>query len=130
MIRVPNKYIDKPYIIYTASSKTKLNKIARLYQIPVSKIQKENPSLSSRVLPGQKVRIPVGTKAKVVEEEEEEKVEEEPVEEEIVEVVPVRIGCDKIKPHYDQVFRIALMIPLYLEETDSLDVENFLMSPQ
>jgi hypothetical protein len=106
-----------------------LNKIARLYRIPVSKIQKENPSLSNRILPGQKVRIPVGTKAKVLEVEEEEKVEE-PVEEEIVEVVPVRVGCDKIKPLYDQVFRIALMIPLYLEEADSLEVENFLMSPQ
>ncbi len=130
IIRVPNKYIDKPYIIYTASRKTKLSKIAKLYQIPVSKIQKENPSLSSRILPGQKVRIPVGTKAKVVEDKEEEKPIKEPEEEEIAEVVPVRPGCDKIKPDFRKTFKIALMVPLYMEETDSLEVDKFLMSPQ
>jgi LysM repeat protein len=129
VIKVPNKYIDKPYVIYTASKKTKLNKIGKLYQIPVSKIQKENPSLSNRILPGQKVRIPVGTKAKIQKEPVEEEPPEEPVAEEPEEIIPVRAGCDKIMPDFEAVFKIALMVPLYAEEIDSLDVEKFLMNP-
>jgi hypothetical protein len=129
VIRVPNKYIDKPYIIYTANKKTKLNKIAKLYQIPVSKIQKENPSLRNRILPGQKVRIPVGTKAKIQEEPEVVEPEPEPEEEEVTEIVPKRIGCDKVMPDFNTVFKVALMVPLYAEEADSLDVEMFLMNP-
>lgn len=129
VIKVPNKYIDKPYIIYTAERKIRLSKIAKLYQVPVSKLQNENPSLGSRILPGQKVRIPVGTKAKIKKDVEEEVIkEEEP--EIVVEPKPVKAGCDDIVPDYRKTFRIALMIPLYLEETDSLDVEQFLVEPQ
>lgn len=129
LIRVPNKYIDKPYIIYTASRRTRLNKVAKLYQVPVSKVEKANPSLSNRILPGQKVRIPVGVKANVREEEPEE-IPVVEVEEEIAAIPPpVKPGCDKILPDYDRVIRIALMVPLYMEETDSVVQADFLMNP-
>ncbi len=129
VIRVPNILIDKPYIIYTASRKTKLSKIAKLYKVPVSMLQKENPSLSSRILPGQKVRIPVGTRARVATEEtaKEPEVVEEDV---VVESKPVKKGCSKIEPNFEKTFNVALMIPFYLEEMDSLEIDQFMNSHQ
>jgi len=132
-IKVPFKTIDKSYIIYTAGSKTRLNKIAKLYNVSVSKIEKENPSLRRRILPGQKVRIPVGTKANVLEEEEEPLPDEELAEEQVkeeIEVKPVLIGCEKRTPVFDRVFKVALMVPFYLEELDSLDRAQFMIKEQ
>ena len=59
-----------------------MNKVAKLYNIPVSMLQKENPSLSNRILPGQKVRVPVGKKARLAEDELEIEKKPEAVEEE------------------------------------------------
>ena len=130
VIQVPNTTIDKPYIIYTASKKIKINKVAKLYQIPASKIAKENPSLSNRILPGQKVRIPVGAKARIAEDLPEEKPKPEEIEELVVIEKPVTLGCEKQVPSTNQVFKVALMVPFYLEQADSLDLGQFMQSTQ
>ncbi len=132
VIRVPNVKIDKPYIVYTAGSRTRLNKVAKLYNVPLSMLERENPSLSRRILPGQKVRIPVGRKARIATEETETEEETDREEEEVLadSARPVRKACDKIRPDLSKTFEVALMIPFYLEELDSLDRTQFISSPQ
>ncbi|MEJ2594326.1 MAG: LysM peptidoglycan-binding domain-containing protein [bacterium] len=132
VIRVPNIKIDKPYIVYTSSSRTRLNRIAKLYNVPLSMLERENPSLSRRILPGQKVRIPVGRKARVTEEEPDTEEETGREEEAVADttVSPVRKVCDKIRPDFSKTYEVALMIPFYTEELDSLDRMQFMSSPQ
>ncbi len=127
VINVPQTSIDQPFIIYVADKKTKLKKLAKLYNMPEYLIQNENPSIGKRIYSGQRIRIPVGKKAL-------EQLKEDTTEPEIVEVLveelPKPVGCRKINPHYDELFNVALMVPLYLEETDSLDWAQFLSEKQ
>ena len=130
VIRIPKKVVTDEYLTYAVTSKTKLNKLAKLYRIPVSEITDANPGIGKRLYPGVSVKIPVGDKTITSVEE----VAEEDVvpEEEVAGEAPgsiFRKDCHKhLKPDTKRVFKIALMVPLYLEEMDSLDVTQFLQS--
>jgi LysM repeat protein len=130
VIRIPRITIANTYIVHKITKTTKIKKVAKLYKIPVADILDINPSLGSKLYAGQTVKIPVGNKATIAgklpsgSEEIEEKPKEEPVE------PAVPIGCDKQKNRTNKTFRIALMLPLFLEEMDSLDVDRFLATPQ
>lgn len=128
VIKIPKTKIKKSYIIYVASKKIKLNKVARMFKVPLSRLQTENPSLGKRIYTGQRVRIPVGKMAlKLMEEKEKEETVTEETKKEHEKGTPLPAGCKKIKPHPQKVFKVALMIPFFLEETDSLDVKKFLL---
>jgi LysM repeat protein len=125
IINVPHVSVEKPFVIYVADRRTKIKKVAKLYNIPVYLIQDENPSIGNRIYSGQRVRIPVGKKAL----DQLKKKETEPeleLEGEVTEV-PKPVECSEIEPRYDKMFKVALMVPLYLEETDSVDMDNFLV---
>lgn len=128
IIEVPRSSIDKPFIIYTASKPVKLKKVAKLYNIPVYQIQNENPSIGSKAYPGQRIRIPVGKIA--LDQLEEEEIVEEVDGEVVEEVETMPVGCRNIKAHVDKEFNVALMIPLYLEEADSVIVDEFIANKQ
>ncbi len=132
VIKIPKTKISKSYIIYVATKKTRLNKVAKMYKVPLSQVISANPSLSKKIYAGQRVRIPVGEMARkhAAEIEKEEKAEEEKGKEypEASTVVP--LGCRKPSPHTKKVYKVALMIPFFLEETDSLDVKQFLMEKE
>jgi len=125
IINVPHVSVEKPFVIYVADRRTKIKKIAKLYDIPVYLIQDENPSIGNRVYSGQRVRIPVGKKALDQLKNKETELEPEIEDEAKGEVKPVE--CSEIEPHYNKMFKVALMVPLYLEETDSVDMNNFLV---
>lgn len=127
VIKVPRTSLEKPFVIFTADRRTKLKKIAKLYNISIYSIQNENPSISTKVYPGQRIRIPVGKIALEQIEKEAEKVKEAEVNEEIAERPA---SCRKIHPHYEKQFKVALMIPLYLEEMDSIDFDQFIHEKQ
>jgi len=132
VIKIPKTKISKPYIIYVATKKTKLNKVARMYKVPLNQVISANPSLSKKIYAGQRVRIPVGKIARrqIEEKEKEEKALEEK-EKAYPEAAPsAMFGCRKPGPHPKKVYKVALMIPFFLEETDSIDIENFLMEKQ
>ncbi len=128
IINVPTTSLDKPFVIYTVDKRTRLKKVAKLYNIPIYRIQDENPSIGTKVYPGQRIRIPVGKMA--LDQLEKEEVDAELKEEVAKEAEPTPVRCRKIRPHYNKVFNVALMIPLYLEEMDSLDMEKFLDEKQ
>ena len=129
VIRIPRKVVTDEYVTFVVPSRTKIKKVAKLYGIPVYEITDANPGLNNKLYPGETVKIPVGDKTMTAPEE----VEEELIaEEEIAEELPgsiFRKDCQKnLKADTKRVFKIALMVPLYLEEMDSLDTQQFLLN--
>ena len=124
VIKIPRKVVTDKYLTHNITSKTKIKKLAKLYGIPVYDITDANPGINNKLYPGEAVKIPVGDKVF----EEEEVVEEAVSGEGVEEPVPsFGRGCDRNwKPDTKRIFRIALMMPLYLEQLDSLDTEQFL----
>lgn len=131
IILIPRKKLSLPYIIYISERSTKINKIAKLFQISSYQLRDFNPNLNSRVKEGEEVRIPVGSKAIIepvaypsIESSEEFNTEEEKV----VEILNSH-NCNFI-PDTNKLYKVALMIPLSLEEIDSLDYDQFFLTPQ
>ena len=132
VILVPKKKISKPYIIHKAERETKVNKIAKLYRIPVYQIREFNPTLGKRAYKNQEVKIPVGSHAIIV--------PSLPVDNNTTTDNDIPDDSNNIRdpferdcnfsPDKNRVFKVALMIPLSLEEADSLNTEQFLLSPQ
>ena len=132
IIKIPKSKISKSYIIYVATKKTKLNKVAKMYKVPLNQVISANPSLSKKIYAGQRVRIPVGEMAlrhmEEAKKEEKASAEKEKISPEATPAPP--LGCRKPAPHPKKVYKVALMIPFSLEETDSLDYEKFLQKKQ
>jgi len=125
VIRIPKKVVTDEYLTHNITSKTKIKKLAKLYGIPVYDITDANPGISNKLYPGETVKIPVGDKVFTPEEAETEEVVHN---EEAEKPVPgFGRGCDRNrKPDTKRVFKVALMVPLYLEQLDSLDTEQFM----
>ncbi len=108
-IKIPENNSTKSYITHTARKNDKLKKIAKKYNISYTNIQHFNPGISNKIKMGQVVKIPVTRK----------KIEEaKPMDEIKPEIV--LSPCSKIAENRDKVYNIALMLPLYLEELDSI----------
>ncbi len=132
IIIVPKKKISEPYIIHKASNKTKTSRLAKLYRISTFQIKDFNPELGSRIYRNQEVRIPVGSHAIItpfLPENDNDLVHGEISDENEVTINPYEIDCE-FTPDTNRVIRVALMIPLSLEEADSLNMEQFFISPQ
>jgi len=114
-IKVPKKKISNNYIIFEASKKTKLKKVAKLYGIPESVLKRLNPNAEKFVYRGQDVKIPVGRKAIIVSEDEIENEIEKPSNEIVEEKEVVISDCIKQEMSLKQI-KIALMVPLFLED--------------
>ncbi|NOY50899.1 MAG: LysM peptidoglycan-binding domain-containing protein [Chlorobi bacterium] len=127
-IKVPKKKIINNFIIHDVGSKTKVRKIAKLYGIPESAIKKINRGIGKYAYRGQEVKIPVGRNAIVVSKSNPISEAGKKYEEGKKEVGP-GLGNSCPKHAYDakRVIRIALMVPLYLEQmTDSVAVDKVL----
>ncbi len=129
IIKVPKKKISKNYILYTPPQNIRLKKLSKKFLVSYNTLKKFNPLLGKKVYAGQQVKIPVGKMAliapqsagKPVVEPEKEQPPEKPV------------AKQKCMPRYGgfhRKFKIALMIPLYLEEADSVDIERFMAKQQ
>ncbi len=127
-ILIPKKKINKDYVVYSPVSKIKLKKVAKLYGISYDKLKEKNPSLKRKVFPGQVVMIPTERKpaltplAPPLRKQKPKKTETETTEEQPAKYMP---GC--MPSLHSNTFKVALMVPLYLEQTDSLDKEQFMM---
>lgn len=130
IIKIPKKKISKPYIIHTTQTRIKTKKLARLYQIPEYQIYEFNPGLGKRIDEGTEVKIPVGRYAIIVPIEPEDNIDYQKIEEKTADV-PLLIDNECAgTPHTDRLFKIALMIPFELQEADSLDKEQFMITNQ
>ena len=121
------KLQKKPhYIYYQVPRKTRLKKIARLFKINYSELKRANPTLKNRVYAGQTVKIPGGSHAVLIAAEPEIK---EPADNENVFEEQANQRCTP-KPHHGKEVKVALMVPLYLEEMDSVNSVEFLKTFQ
>jgi len=128
-LRVPKKKITEPYLIYSSFKKISLKKVARLYQMDYELLKRKNPSVGRKVHAGQMIRIPLDKKLI----EASNKIPEQATQpaktpEQTLgnTTTPVMAGRCMARPH-TRTFKVALMVPLYLEEIDSLDINQFML---
>ena len=132
IIIVPKKKISNPYIIHKVTSNTKVRKIAKLYRINAYEIKEFNPDLGNKLYTSQEIKIPVGSHAIIIPSlpfitEIEQDIED--IRDDDNGDIIITEDCD-FSPDTDRVFKVALMIPLSLEDADSLNYEQFFMKPQ
>ncbi|HTX89506.1 MAG TPA: ABC transporter substrate-binding protein [Bacteroidales bacterium] len=109
----------KEYYIHTVKKGQSLYMISKAYQTDVNTIIQDNPEVREGLKPGMKLRIPVpGSGQKATEKKQEpsgEKAQPAPPPPE--EAVP----CDKVRPDPNTVYKVALMMPLYLGDVSSIE---------
>lgn len=114
---IPRKLNETGYIKHKVSDrKEKLTLIAARYDVSVAELKMANPNAASKLKRGESVLIPldyIETDFEVIEEE----IIEEIPKEEMVDDVPD--ACAKVQ-FQEKKFKIALMLPLYLDEIDSM----------
>jgi len=121
------KLEKKPrFIYYRVPRKTRLKKIARLFKINYSELKDANPGLKNRVYAGQTVKIPGGEHAVLIAAQPGVK---EPTGNVNVVEKPDNQRC-KPKPYRGKEIKVALMVPLYLEEMDSVNSVEFIKTYQ
>lgn len=132
IINIPKIEISEPFLIHNVEDNIKVSKIAKLYRIPTYQIIDFNPNLGKWVYENQKIKIPVGSHAVIMSPL---PVDEEILEDEATPLTPpahpnIIVDNCNFSPDKNRVFKVALMIPLFLEEADSINRQQFLLSPQ
>ena len=117
VIMIPRKKDQNDFITHRVDKKSRLSKIAKMYSLDIDEIREINPSAGNKVQPGTILRIPIPPMAGIP--------EVEPDFQEIPPEIHKLVSADSIKCYQDKVhddimFNVALMLPLYLEEVDSL----------
>jgi len=130
IINVPKKKITKPYIIHKVDKDTKVNKLAKLYRIPVYQLNEFNPTLGKRIYKNEEIRIPVGSHAIFTPIIPGKDIVEAATDDQVIDDVKVITDKCNFAPDKTTIFKIALMIPLSLEEADSLNKDQFLLTQQ
>lgn len=123
-IMIPKKKITDPFIVHTVEEKERSSKLARNFDITTNELFTINPSIGRKVYPGQKVLIPIADHLEVnpVEPSNEQIIVDKPVETETTVVTETKpnADCASINIRPKQRYRVALMLPLYLEKMDSV----------
>ncbi len=126
--QIITEYNGKQYYIHTVQKKQTLRDISELYDVTIAEILFENKELKNNPKQGSIIRIPY--KEVVVEEIIEiQKFEEEPVENDtlsysdIHEFVPKSFDSDRL-------YKVALMMPLYLEQIDEKFIQDEVSNKQ
>ena len=115
--QIITEYNGKQYYIHTVQKKQTLSDISELYDVSVAEILFENKDLKNNPKRGTIIRIPY--KEVIVEEifEEEESVIENDTVAFVPEYVPKSFDSDRL-------YKVALMMPFYLEQVDDKFVQE------
>jgi LysM repeat protein len=113
-IQIPNRERSAGFITHKSSKKDKVQNIANKYDISVAEVIAINPGIQKKVSKGSEIKIPV---------------KEQPIV--IMDTIPdfqldTELGtslCYRAE-NKEKTYNIALMIPLFLEEIDSLYVRE------
>ena len=120
------------YIIYTVKEMMKTRRLVRDWDADEDEFRRLNPSVGSHVFVGQKVLIPMpGVHPKDEQTTEPETVpldtiiveNPNPVEEDTL-LVEQPYECFASSENQSQLFRVALLVPLYLNEIERLDLSK------
>ena len=116
--QIVTEYNGKSYYIHTVQKKQSLKDIADIYGVTTYEIIKENKDVKSGLKPGEFIRIPY-------------KQQEEQLflEEEVVDTLMISDSTEYVEeyvlPTFDseRLYKVALMMPLYLEQVDDAFME-------
>ena len=115
--QIVTEYNGKQYYIHTVKKKQTLKEIAELYDVTIAEILFENKEIKNNPKHGTIIRIPY--REIIVEEIVEE--EDETVENDTLVYVPefVPLSFDS-----ERIYKVALMMPLYLEQVDDKFIQT------
>lgn len=127
VLNIPDPVQGKEYIIHTVQKRTRLRKIAGLYDMRFRELKGINPFADRKVSRGEVLKIPV--EPLPVDDTEKPAREDEPGIREIPDKLGRLVTLDSIRCHGDylhtgKIFKVAMMLPLYLEEVDSMKVDK------
>ncbi|HNY03787.1 MAG TPA: LysM peptidoglycan-binding domain-containing protein, partial [Bacteroidales bacterium] len=128
---VIEKQDGKEYYIHTIQRGQTLYMISKAYGVDVNEIIRENPLVKDGIKADEKLRIPVpgqkpvvkpaAAKEKAAEKRPPEKVQKEtPPADTLVPELPCGVDSSSKKT----VYRVALMLPLYLDGVDQINTDN------
>jgi len=115
IILIPKQIQPQNYIYHTCDNKGKLKDIAYQYGVDYYKLLALNPGVHKKVAKGQVIKIPV----EIREMENENEGEKDDLEME----EPIS-PCEMIEKNIQSTYNVALMLPLFLEELDSIETAN------
>lgn len=123
VIRIPGTINPNNFITHRVQENTKIKRIASKYALSVSSMKDANPGIGNRVYSGDLLKVPVGPPPEGYDEEEEQ------ISGEIAEESPEIVINDSIRCYHEShlssdPIKIALMIPLYTEETRYMTSEE------
>ena len=112
--QIITEYNGKQYYIHTVQRKQTLRDISELYDVTVAEILFENKELKNNPKQGSIIRIPY--KEVIVE----EVVENQDIEDEVIENDTLAYIHEYVPRTFDsdRLYKVALMMPLYLEQVD------------
>lgn len=111
VIRIPQNDSKKDYIFHKSKKKDKLTNIAENYLVSYYDVLLLNPGVHKKVDKGQRIKIPVEVESL-----------EDPNDVSSPEIVSgEKNPCTNIEENMERMYNVALMLPLYLEEVDSLE---------
>jgi len=117
LILIPKRNNQNDYITHQVKRKSRLSKIARMYSLDIDEIREINPSARNKVSQGTILRIPIPPMAGLPA----PNTEQQEIPPEVYKLVDAdSIRCHQDHNYEDLIFNVALMLPLYLEEVDSL----------
>ena len=114
VINLPETQNTSNYIVHKSGKKNSLEDIANLYNVDYAQLVKLNPQITRKTREGQQVKIPVEVH-KAVEATKENETEEEEI---------IQMGCESSENHHFKTYNIALMLPLFLEQLDSINAKE------
>jgi len=117
-IRIPNKKNKTTFINHKVQKRERLTQIAKNYAVELDEIQQLNPYVRSRPQSGQIVKIPTGYIEEKIEKPEMTASTEEKTES--ADENRDSLRCYSDRQNMLRTYHVALMIPLYLEQVDSL----------
>lgn len=115
--QIVTEYDGKPYYIHTVKKKQTLKEIADIYGVAVYDIIKENKGVKTSPKAGELLRIPYKQQEEII------------FVEEVVDTVEDNVATEyfenDIEPIFDseRLYKVALMMPLYLEQVDDAFLE-------
>lgn len=115
VIIIPEITSDISYIVHKPGKSESLEGISQLYDVELNELKELNPGMKRKAKKGQTVKIPVEPR---VPEEVINHAEEEP------EAEDEYSHCFDGEKHKGNIYNIALMLPLFLEEIDSTEFDN------
>lgn len=116
--QIVTEYNGKQYYIHTVKKKQTLRDVAEIYDVTIYEIMKENKDVKSNPKAGELLRIPYRQPEIQV-------YEEEVLADTTAEADTAGYVEDYILPTFDseRLYKVALMMPLYLEQVDDAFIE-------